>query len=445
MALRRSPTLGLLAGLAVTLSAVAVYSGYTIAQLRSLRRLQSETIGRNRRDSLLLLRIQNNLNSLALAMRDMLDSSEPYPLTAWQSQFRRIRTDLEDAVKQEAMVSPSNRTSGQRDYLAVSITRFWDALDRIFALAQSGQEEEARTLIRLSLQARHDALTTAVARLQVHNNESDQRAAAATEDVYSRAERNLYLFLTAMLLLVAATSLYLVHDNRRVFRQITALSERRSELARQLITSQENTFRYISRELHDEFGQILTAIGAMLQRADRRAATGEAPLRADLQEVREIVQSTLDKIRALSRALHPIALDEVGFEMALGNYLPGFEKQTGIAVRYEKMGSSQPVERQMGIHLYRILQEALNNIARHSRSKCALVRLNFQPERMVLEVEDEGVGFGNLAERSGMGLTSMRERADLIHGRIEFLNRAGGGAIVRLTAPLAAAEAHAEA
>ena len=98
---RRSPTIGLLAGLAVTLSAVAVYSTYTIVQLRSLRRLQTETIDRNRTDSLLLLRIQNNLNSLALTMRDMLDQSEPYPLTAWQPQFQRIRADLDDALARE--------------------------------------------------------------------------------------------------------------------------------------------------------------------------------------------------------------------------------------------------------------------------------------------------------------------------------------------------------
>ena len=88
----RSPTVPLLAGLAITLSAVALYSAYTIAQLRGLERLQGGIIDRNRADSLLLLRIQNNLNSLGLAMRDMLDGSEPYPLTAWQGQFRRLRT-----------------------------------------------------------------------------------------------------------------------------------------------------------------------------------------------------------------------------------------------------------------------------------------------------------------------------------------------------------------
>ncbi len=108
---RRSPTFGLLAGLAVTLSAVAVYSSYTVRQLRSVRRLQTETIDRNRTDSLLLLRIQNNLNSLALAMRDMLEQSEPYPLTAWQPQFKRIRVDLADALAREEKLSSSTRRS----------------------------------------------------------------------------------------------------------------------------------------------------------------------------------------------------------------------------------------------------------------------------------------------------------------------------------------------
>src|SRR5579862_7004715 len=122
-----SPTFRLLAGLTITLLAVGVYSSYTIVQLRSLRKLQSETIDRNRTDTLLLLRIQNGLNSLALAMRDMVDSKEPYPLTAWQPQFRRIRADLEDALSREEKVALIDRSPGQRGYLTDSFRQFWDA------------------------------------------------------------------------------------------------------------------------------------------------------------------------------------------------------------------------------------------------------------------------------------------------------------------------------
>lgn len=433
----------LLAGLAVTLTAVALYSGYTILQLRSLNRLQAESIDRNRTDSLLLLRIQNNLNAVGMAMRDMLDASEPYPLSAWKAQFRRMRVDLDDALAREAKLSPAHRTADQSRYLASSTQQFWDSLDRIFGLAESGNEEEARTRIRLSQQARQAALSTAVARLLVQNNESEERAAAETQAIYARAKRNVYLLLAAMLLVVAATSVYVVNYNRRVFDEVAALSERRSELARQLISMQETTFRSVSRELHDEFGQILTAIGAMLQRADRRAAAADAPIRAELREVREIVQSTLEKVRSLSQALHPVVLDEVGLETAIDTYLPMFEKRTGVAIRYEKTGEGPAVDRGIAIHLYRVLQEALNNVARHSKSSHADVRLNLSPASIVLEVEDAGVGFKRSSAGQGMGLVSMRERAELVNGHIEFLDGPTGGALMRLTVPVVSAEVHA--
>ncbi len=429
----RSPTIRLLAGLAITLSAVMVYSAYTIVQLRSLEQLQTSIIDRNRTDSLLLLRIQNNLNALAVTMRDMLEESEPYPLTAWQAPFRRIRNDLDDALEQESRSSPFDRSTDQRAYLASSVTQFWDALDRVFALAAS-EPKKARDLIRISLEARQEALSTAVARLLVANNESEQEAAARTQAIYAQTKRNVYIFLAAVLIVVVLTSIYLVMYNRRMFEHVATLSERRSELARQLISMQENTFRSISRELHDEFGQILTAVGAMLQRAFRRTPEEAGTDRADLREIHETVQATLEKVRTLSQALHPVVLDDAGFEGAVDAYLPRYEKQTGISIQYRKTGAGRELDRGIAIHLYRVLQEALNNVARHSKSKTAAVRLSFLPDSVVLEVEDEGVGFG-ARDGKGMGLVSMRERAELVNGQVEFLAREGGGALVRLTVP----------
>ena len=431
-----TPTFRLLAGLAVTLSAVAVYSAYTVYQLRTLESLQAATIDRNRIDSLLLLRIQNNLNSVALTLRDMLDHTEPYPLTAWRAPLARIRTDLADAVEREAKYSPSTGSAESRSYLSTSMRQFWDALDRVFALAESGQTEKAGDTIRLSLQARQQALTTAVARLLVQNNESEERAAEDTRRIYRRAERNVYVFLAAVLVVVALTSMYLFDYNRRMFDRVEALSHRRSELAQQLISMQENTFRSISRELHDEFGQILTAMGAMLARAQRRTPAEAGADKADLREIQEVAQSTLEKVRSLSHALHPVVLDDAGFEGAVDAYLPAFEKQTGISVEYEKNGTGREIDRGVAIHLYRVLQEALNNVARHSKSASARVRLKYLPEAVILEVEDRGIGFGE-GEGKGMGLISMRERAELVGGRVEVLNAEGSGTLVRMTVPCA--------
>jgi signal transduction histidine kinase len=440
---RRSPTARLLGGLAITLTAVAVYSGYTVTQLRGLQELQARTIDRNRIDSLLLLRVQNSLNSLALTMRDILEGNEPYPLTAWERQFQRIRTDLEDAVSEEAKYAPAERAPGQADYLRASVVQFWDAQDRLFVLARSGEEQKALDWIRVSLQARQEALGTAVARLLVQNNEIAREATERTGQIYARAERNLYLFVGLMLILIVSTSLYLVQYNRRMFEQVAELSERRSELAQQLIGMQESTFRSISRELHDDFGQILTAVGVMLQRTERRAPGIPDALRTDLREIQKIVQATLEKVRSLSLALHPVVLDEAGLESALDVYLPGFEKQTGIEIQYEKSGPSRELDRNVAIHLYRVLQEALSNIARHSHSQRAVVRLRFLPDTVILEVEDAGVGFGSGKGKQGMGLVSMRERAELVNGRVEFIEREAGGVLVRLTVPVVPEETHA--
>ena len=429
-----SPTFRLLAGLTITLVAVGIYSGYTIVQLRSLRELQTRTIDRNRTDTLLLLRIQNGLNSLALTMRDMVDSEEPYPLTAWQPQFRRIRSDLEDALAREEKFSLLDESPEQRRYMTESFRQFWDALARIFDLAQSGQVEEARARIRMSLQARQAALSTAVSRLLIANNASEQAASERTQQLYDGVERNVYVFLAAMLVVIVLTSLYLVQYNRRLFEQVASLSQKRGELAQQLISMQENTFRSISLELHDDFGQILTAIGAMLQRKD--------PNPGDLLEVREIVQTTLEKVRSLSHALHPVVLDEAGLESALDAYLPTFEKQTGIEVGYEKTGEGKELDRELSIHLYRVMQEALNNVARHSNSKSAAVRLRFLPASVVLEVQDEGIGFQERVTQ-GLGLISMRERAELVNGTIEFTQGDKGGVLVRVTVPLAPQVSHA--
>jgi signal transduction histidine kinase len=437
----RSPTPGLFLGLIITLAAVVAYSWYITVQISGLRQLQNHLAGRNRKDSLQLLRIQNDLNSLALAMRDMLDNDEPYPLTAWSAQFQRIRADLDDALTLEGQVALAERTPEQRQFLGNSMAQFWDAVERTFALARDGKENDARTEIRVSLQARQAGLSTAVARLLVQNNESEEQVGLRIGQIYDRVQRQVYIFLAAILSAILLTSLYLIQSNRRLFAQLAALSEQRSELAQKLISTQESTLRHISRELHDEFGQILTAIGSMLSRA-RTQVSEDSPFRAELQEVSEVAQSTLDKVRSLSQALHPVMLDEAGLESTIDWYIPVVERQNGIAISYEKSGRPFPVDANVGVHIYRILQEALNNLARHSGARQAWVRLRFLAQALELEVEDHGAGFVESSARSGIGLVAMRERAQLLSGSIEFLRPAEGGTLVRLRVPIDKTEPH---
>lgn len=436
----RSPTFGLLLGLIITLAAVVAYSAYITWQVAGLRKLQSDLIDRNRKDSLQLLRIQNDLNLLAVAMRDMIDNDEPYPLTAWSAQFQRIRTDLDDAMRLEGGLAPTGRTTEQSASLASSLAQFWDAVDRVFALAREGEEKNARGQIQLSLQARQAALSTTVARMLVQNSENQEQAAQRVVEIYDRVQRQVYLFLAATLGAILLTGFSMIRWNRRLFARMGELSERRSELAQKLISTQESTLRYISRELHDEFGQILTAMGAMLGRSEAHAPEGTA-LRSDLHEVRQIAQDTLDRVRSLSQALHPVMLDEAGLETTLDWYIPNVERQTGIAISYKKQGVRFEVEGSAAVQIYRVLQEALNNVARHSGARQAWVRLHFLPATLELEVEDHGVGFTGRPATHGIGLVAMRERSELMGGRIVFSTPTAGGTLLHLTVPREKVEA----
>jgi len=440
---QQAPTRGLYLGLVITVLAVLAYAAYITVQFAGLRRLQSELVDRNRRDSLQLLRIQNDLNSLGLAMRDMQDPTEPYPIAAWVPQFERIRTDLVDALEQEALLSEAAPTSDQRGYLNQSLAQFWDAVTRMFALAQDGFESAAAQQIRDTLQPRQAALSSAVSRLLVQNNEAEERAAIRISEIYDRVQRQIYFFLAASLVAIVLTSLYLIRYNRRIFAHVAELSSQRSDLAQKLIATQESTLRHISRELHDEFGQVLTAIGSLLRRAGKDLPAGSS-VHTDLQEVQGIAQTTLNNIRSLSQALHPVLLDEAGLESTLDWYIPTVERQTGLVLHYEKSGNSFPVGASAGVQIYRVLQEALNNVTRHSGAKEAWIRLQFQSDALLLEVEDHGKGFHPVDGQTGIGLVAMRERAEILGGTLRVSPLETGGTLLRLQIPREQVEAHAE-
>jgi signal transduction histidine kinase len=425
------PTIRLLLGLAATLCVVVVFSFYSLRQLEGLRSLQTETIDRNRKDSLQLIRIQNNLNSLAIAMRDMVDREEGYPLEAWRAEFDRIRYDLDDAVRIESTLT--SRPAEQQKYLAESIRQFWTSADQIFAIARQGEEERARGMIVNSLQAQQASLSSLVARLLVANYEAEEQTSAQIQSIYSRVSLNLRIFTLAMVAAIAAITLAVIAANRRIFDRLAAVSEQRSTLARRLIGVQEEVFRSVARELHDDFGQILTAVGTMLRRADKKHLPPASPLREDLAEIREVVQATLEKTRSFSQALHPTILDDYGLEKAIERYVETFEKQTGLRVEYEKHGEGA-IPEEKGIHVYRVLQEALTNVDRHAHASHVAVRVWFQPERFRLEILDDGVGSGAPAGK-GLGMIAMEERAELLRGVLAVIP-SDKGTLVSLEIPL---------
>jgi signal transduction histidine kinase len=436
--MKRSPTVRLLLGLLVTLLAVAVFSWYVLVQLNGLRQLQADTIDRNRRDSLQLLRVQNALSSLGLAVHDMVLGEEPYGVLAYKNQFERIRTDLDDAIQREAKLSPETRLPEQQRRLQTSIKQFWQTADQVFQLAASDQEKAALQLAGTQLLAQQASLAALTSRLLTKNNEAEEQAAAKVAAIYSGVERNVYAFLTAMLVTIVVTSLYVIYSNRRLFEKIETMSRQRRVLAARLIAVQEEVLKSVSRELHDEFGQILTAVGAMLARAERKGLPPDSPFRTELSEVREITQATLEKMRSLSQMLHPAVLDDYGLVKALEWYIGLFQKQTGIKAQVEVVGEPVRITGQPAIHCFRIVQEALNNAAKHSKTKTAEVTTTFNADTLMLKVRDHGIGIvrDQKPRKPGLGLIAMQERAELMGGTLKVRPEPDGGTTVTLTIPL---------
>ena len=434
-----NPSTRLVAGLLVTVVLILAFCLYTVREVASLRDDQTRISERNRLDSLQLLRIQNNLSELALSIRDMAERTEPYPLASWRQAFARRKLDLEQAIAAERALAPAVRPAAQQEQLLALVGRFWTSLDQAFGEAEAGREAQAIEIVRGTATGHLQAVVGMVSQFLVLNNRVQQEAAQTNRDIYGRVQREIFLLMGALLLLVGVTGAYGIRANRRAFEDVRRLSGELRSLSWKMMRMQEDLQESFSRELHDEFGQLLTAIGMLMGRVKRKLPP-DSPLVADLEEVRGIVQETLERIRTESRMLHPVILDDFGLENALKWYVEQFGRQHGVAARFVKEGPIGVVSPEAAIHIYRIVQEALTNVSRHSGSSEAWVRLRQAEDRIELEIEDRGRGLPPEAERregwQGIGLVSMRERAELMGGEFALVPAAGGGTIVRVGVPL---------
>jgi len=430
-------------GVAVGVCTIAGIGAYTYSEVRRLRDEQTAISDRNRKDSLQLLRIQNDLASLAVLMRDMLDRTEPYPLPGWQPAFDRVRQDLAEATRLEQELAPAARNPAQQARLAQSVEAYWRDVTQMFALSRT-DEPAARRLVESALIPQHRAIDGFVSQFLIANNQVQEEAARANRAVYDRVGREILLLVGVILIVTAGLGAWVVASNRRAFLSVEALNAQLRTLSQRMLRVQEDVQRSLARELHDDFGQILTAIGTLLGRL-RRQAPADTPLGSELEQVRGIAQQALDRIRHRSQWLHPGVLDDFGLARALEGCVEQFQHQTGIQTHLVADGPLDAVRDDCAIHVYRIVQEALSNAARHSGSPDAWVRIRCDGGNLELAVEDRGSGIATQASAAdparGMGMVSMRERAELIGGQLEVKRGAGGGTVVHLRVPGCLADA----
>ena len=216
----------------------------------------------------------------------------------------------------------------------------------------------------------------------------------------------------------------------------------RTELLRRLVTAQEDERRRLSRELHDGLGQELTALILGLK-ALERATPEDAPGRERLLEVERIVNGIGRAAHDLAVEVRPTALDDIGLASALSAYVARWSERTGLATEFQPLGlDGDRLPPEVETAVYRVVQEALNNVAKHAEARRVSVMVARQDGELVTLVEDDGRGFdperaGAGSGRRSLGLLGMRERVGLVGGTLVVESGDGEGTVVQARIPLA--------
>lgn len=183
-----------------------------------------------------------------------------------------------------------------------------------------------------------------------------------------------------------------------------------------LTLSQEAEYRRLSLDLHDELGQSLTSI--LLRIKMIQAEDDWEKAKASLDDLRELVNDVLTEVRRLSRNLKPIVLESMGLIPAVEWYVENFEKQTGIETYFKYNASRKRFPERMETMVYRILQEAMNNAAKHSACSYVSVSISYQKDWFMMSIRDNGCGIAEEKRDQGLGMIGMRERARMLGGQL---------------------------
>jgi signal transduction histidine kinase len=200
------------------------------------------------------------------------------------------------------------------------------------------------------------------------------------------------------------------------------------ESLRRVVAGQELERRRLARELHDETGQALTSILLGLRSLEEFVDGDDE--RAAVAEIRRLAVETLQDVRRLAVELRPKALDDFGLEAALERLSGTFGEQTGLAVDFVARLGEEQLRPEVATALYRIVQEALTNVAKHAHAQTVSISLTRKNGHVTLVVEDDGRGFDPARPADGFGIQGMRERVDLLGGALEVESREGAGTTV---------------
>jgi len=425
-----------------------VFAG--IDGLQVLRRMQDRS-GTLQRDFLERSRVLNQIRSdvylSGTYARDYL--LDPQSATAEKNltELNRLRKEMDTILSGYAdLMAPDERTPV--DGLRRSLAEYWHVLDPVFQWSPDQRRQSGFLFLRDEVFPRRLAMLALADQIQgVNERQMDtgnQRVAA----LFSEFRTRLVLTLAVTLALGALLAIF---ASRRIlelegqaasrYAEVTVARGQLKNLSARLVETQEEERRVLSRELHDEVGQSLSAILVGLSNLSAAVRTNaRTQMENEVKTLRQIVEATVKMVRNITLLLRPSMLDDLGLIPALEWQAREVSRQTGLRVDVAAGGVSDELPEEFKTCIYRVVQEALHNVARHAAATSVRIVAQQEPGRLLLSIQDDGQGFDVLRSR-GLGLLGMEERVAHLNGTLELVSEPGKGTLISVILPLAASVA----
>jgi signal transduction histidine kinase len=384
-------------------------------------------------------------------VRDALLDPNPGNAEEYRRQLEESYRTADEALKGYVPVLDVPGEQQRIARLRREIDDFRKTLLEVLSTDPRAWPAEARGLLRGRIMPKREGVMRISEEVQALNRSAFVQQQLDIAALYRATQRRVWqtvgLALAASIAIALLATLYASRLEQRLQRQRLRDAETTRDLQRlssQLLTAQEEERRSIARELHDEVGQVLTAIKVELAIAERAvdAAGGDI---AALRNARGIADGALHTVRDLSRLLHPAMLDDLGLGPAIDWYLKGFGRRHGLKIELLQDGFEGRVAADTEAAIYRIVQEALTNVAKHAQATTVRVFLQRLPHTLLVTIEDDGVGFrpedvSAPGTTRGIGLVGIRERVMQLRGDLRLETAPGKGTRLTVEVPARARE-----
>ncbi len=441
MRLRTWPILAIAFGTLVVLIAL---SG--LSELQRAQRIFGEISSLHRRyqeGERILSQVRTEIHLSGVLVRDFLLDRSNLTVESYRRQLLEIRSATPQQMRALAQVL-SGQEATKLGQLQSELDRYWDSLDPLFEWTPEQKLAYSSVFLRREVLPRRDAALEIAREIRDLNrtNLNRQRQDIAQKET----ELPLYVgkLLTITLLLglaVAAGSIYRISRLEQRFetqRNRAEAAERELRgLSQQLVKAQEEERRSISRELHDEVGQMLTAQRMEIRNLKQLRSAPEEQFLAHLEATAQLSEEALRAVRNLAMGLRPSMLDDLGLGPAVEWQAREFSRRFGVPVTVQLEGPLDTLPDQHRTCVYRVVQEALTNCARHAKAKEIRVSVHGSEAGLAMTIQDDGIGFSAAECRGrGLGLIGIEERVRELGGRFSVFSQPGKGTVLSAEVPL---------